>query len=30
MPEGTVKTITQRAIARLRDAGVVDEEVVDA
>ena len=30
IPEGTVKTITHRAIARLRDAGVVDEEVVDA
>ena len=30
MPEGTVKTITHRAIARLRDAGVVDEEVIDA
>jgi RNA polymerase sigma-70 factor (ECF subfamily) len=30
IPEGTVKTLTHRAIARLRDAGVVDEEVIDA
>jgi RNA polymerase sigma-70 factor (ECF subfamily) len=29
-PEGTVKTLTHRAIGRLRDAGIVDEEVIDA
>jgi RNA polymerase sigma-70 factor (ECF subfamily) len=29
-PEGTVKTLTHRAIAHLRDAGFVDEEVLDA
>jgi RNA polymerase sigma factor (sigma-70 family) len=29
-PEGTVKTLTHRAIARLRDAGFVDEEIIDA
>jgi len=29
-PEGTVKTLTHRAIGRLRDAGFVDEEIVDA
>lgn len=29
-PEGTVKTLTRRAITRLRDSGYVDEEVVDA
>jgi len=29
-PEGTVKTLTHRAIGRLRDGGFVDEEVVDA
>lgn len=29
-PEGTVKTLTHRAVERLRDAGFVDEEVVDA
>ncbi len=30
VPEGTVKTLTHRAIGRLRDAGFVDEEIVDA
>ena len=29
-PEGTVKTLTHRAITRLRDAGFVDEEIIDA
>jgi RNA polymerase sigma-70 factor, ECF subfamily len=29
-PEGTVKTLTHRAITRLRDAGFVNEEIVDA
>ncbi len=29
-PEGTVKTLTHRAITRLRDTGFVDEEIVDA
>jgi RNA polymerase sigma factor (sigma-70 family) len=29
-PEGTVKTLTHRAIARLRDAGFVDQEIIDA
>ncbi len=29
-PEGTVKTLTHRAIAQLRDAGFVDEEIIDA
>lgn len=29
-PEGTVKTLTHRAIGRLRESGYVDEEVVDA
>jgi RNA polymerase sigma-70 factor (sigma-E family) len=29
-PEGTVKSLTHRAIGRLRDAGLVDEEIVDA
>ena len=29
-PEGTVKTLTHRAIERLRAAGFVDEEAVDA
>ncbi len=28
-PEGTVKTVTHRAVARLRAAGFVDEEVLD-
>ncbi len=28
-PEGTVKTITHRAVARLRAAGFVDEEILD-
>jgi RNA polymerase sigma factor (sigma-70 family) len=30
VPEGTVKTLTHRAVARLRAAGAVDPEVVDA
>jgi len=30
VPEGTVKTLTHRAIGRLRERGVVDEEVIDA
>jgi RNA polymerase sigma-70 factor (ECF subfamily) len=30
IPEGTVKTLTHRAIGRLRERGVVDEEVIDA
>jgi RNA polymerase sigma factor (sigma-70 family) len=30
VPEGTVKTLTHRAIGRLREAGYVDEEVVGA
>lgn len=30
VPEGTVKTLTHRAIGRMRDAGFVDEEIVDA
>jgi RNA polymerase sigma-70 factor (ECF subfamily) len=30
VPEGTVKTLTHRAVGRMRDAGFVDEEVVDA
>jgi RNA polymerase sigma-70 factor (ECF subfamily) len=30
IPEGTVKTLTHRAVARLRERGVVDEEVIDA
>lgn len=29
-PEGTVKTLTHRAIGRLRESGYVDEEVIDA
>jgi RNA polymerase sigma factor (sigma-70 family) len=29
-PEGTVKTLTHRAIGRLRESGYVDEEIVDA
>jgi RNA polymerase sigma-70 factor (ECF subfamily) len=29
-PEGTVKTLTHRAIGMLRAAGIVDEEVLDA
>jgi RNA polymerase sigma factor (sigma-70 family) len=29
-PEGTVKTLTHRAIGRLRAAGIVDVEVIDA
>jgi len=29
-PEGTVKTLTHRAVGRLREAGLVDEEVIDA
>jgi RNA polymerase sigma-70 factor (ECF subfamily) len=29
-PEGTVKTLTHRAVGRLRESGYVDEEVVDA
>ena len=28
-PEGTVKTITHRAVGRLRAAGFVDEEILD-
>jgi RNA polymerase sigma-70 factor (ECF subfamily) len=30
VPEGTVKTLTHRAIGRLREAGLVDEEVIGA
>ena len=30
IPEGTVKTLTHRAIGRLRDSGFVDQEVIDA
>jgi RNA polymerase sigma-70 factor (ECF subfamily) len=30
VPEGTVKTLTHRAVGRLRECGLVDEEVVDA
>jgi RNA polymerase sigma factor (sigma-70 family) len=29
-PEGTVKTLTHRAVAMLRDAGIVAEENIDA
>jgi DNA-directed RNA polymerase specialized sigma24 family protein len=28
-PEGTVKTLTHRALGRLRAAGFVDEEIFD-
>ena len=30
VPEGTVKTLTHRAVGRLREQGLVDEEVIDA
>ena len=30
VPEGTVKTLTHRAVARLRESGFIDEEIVDA
>jgi hypothetical protein len=30
IPEGTVKTLTHRAVGRLRDSGFVDQEVIDA